>query len=243
MLALLVARREGCSRHISAGGGDWGIDVLVGELNGRVKIWQAKYRPNNIGRGELRRLLDSFDTACHNADRKHYAIEGWTLCVPVKLTKDAALEWNTWRTEQRAKYPDTTFLWDETALTSILIEEPMGDIRRHFYGFGSGGSRETAVDGDDGQPSLRLRTSIDGNASHDPAAWVGGTELLVGTRSYLLRDPVEIITAPDRSWTLRGATADEIEPTPRPTWIRQLLVHRDTPWTSFRSRCSSATRS
>ena len=44
MLGLLVrATSGGDARLVFANPGDWGIDVLAGDLNGRVSVWQAKY--------------------------------------------------------------------------------------------------------------------------------------------------------------------------------------------------------
>ncbi|MDT3440706.1 MULTISPECIES: toll/interleukin-1 receptor domain-containing protein [unclassified Pseudofrankia] len=80
----------------------------------------------------------------------------------------------------------------------------------------------------DGQPTL-LRTRADAAAPPGSEAWTGGSELPVGARRYLLHAPVEAVMAPDGAWILRGAVAEEIEPSPRRVWIRQLHVRRDSP--------------
>ena len=50
MLGLLVRATSGREANlIFANPGDWGIDVLVGELYGRVTAWQAKYFASAMG--------------------------------------------------------------------------------------------------------------------------------------------------------------------------------------------------
>jgi hypothetical protein len=46
MLGLLVRATSGEASLVFANPGDWGIDVLVGDLRGRVTVWQAKYFPS-----------------------------------------------------------------------------------------------------------------------------------------------------------------------------------------------------
>ena len=44
MLASLVGAVVGDDVHtLAPSPGDWGIDVLLGELDGEVDVWQAKY--------------------------------------------------------------------------------------------------------------------------------------------------------------------------------------------------------
>src|SRR2546430_5450572 len=41
----------------------WGIDVLVGDLNGRVKLWQAKFFVRGFGRSQREQVTSSFQSA------------------------------------------------------------------------------------------------------------------------------------------------------------------------------------
>jgi hypothetical protein len=225
MLTLLVRRQEGDAWHIHGAGGDWGIDVLAGDLNGQVRIWQAKYFPDGVKSDHKNEIEKSFDRSVKKADDEGYRIERWTLCVPSTMTVWVNKWWQGWRAEKLARYKNLTIdLWDGTRLTEMLLEDRMADIRRHFYGTGPVAADPTAGH----LEPVRLRISADDRPSEAPANWRGGAELLVGDRAYLLHDPVEEATALDRSWTLWGATADEIQPTPRRVWLRQLHVRRDT---------------
>ncbi len=64
MLALLVPRIDGNqARLVWANPGDWGIDVLVGDLNRRVTIWQAKFFVRGFGRSQREQVTSSFQAA------------------------------------------------------------------------------------------------------------------------------------------------------------------------------------
>ncbi|ABW10928.1 conserved hypothetical protein [Parafrankia sp. EAN1pec] len=227
MIALLVQRTVGEARQIVASGGDWGIDVMVGDLGAKVTIWQAKYFIDGFGSGQLSQVKSSFGRACAGARQGGYKIERWVLCVPCDLTHKMLGSWQRWRDEQVARTGITIDLWDATALTSLLLDRRMDDLRRGFYDpYGPALPEDEGGSGD--RPPARLRTTADQTASPDLQVWQGGSELLVGARGYLLHDPVETWTAPDRSWLLRDATADELDGTSRRVRLRQLQVRRDT---------------
>jgi hypothetical protein len=54
---LLVRATSGDASLIFANPGDWGIDVFVGGLHGRVTVWQAKYFVRGVGRSQQSRAL------------------------------------------------------------------------------------------------------------------------------------------------------------------------------------------
>ena len=64
MLALLVQASEPAARLIAANPGDWGIDVVVGELDGgQVAVFQAKYFYPIVETGHHQQVRDSFKAA------------------------------------------------------------------------------------------------------------------------------------------------------------------------------------
>jgi outer membrane protein assembly factor BamB len=63
MLGLLVRATSGEASLVFANPGDWGIDVLVGDLRGRVTVWQAKYFARGVGRSQQRQIEGSFASA------------------------------------------------------------------------------------------------------------------------------------------------------------------------------------
>ena len=86
MLGLLVRATSGREANlIFANPGDWGIDVLVGDLHGRVTVWQAKYFARGVGRSQQGQIRSSFASAVRAAADHGYALERWVLCIPASM--------------------------------------------------------------------------------------------------------------------------------------------------------------
>src|SRR5450432_3669261 len=80
MLGLLVAAVENTDAHlVYAYPGDWGIDVLVGSLNGMARVWQAKYFPNGATEHQQDQIRDSFASAVTAAQQHDYTVQEWVL--------------------------------------------------------------------------------------------------------------------------------------------------------------------
>jgi hypothetical protein len=63
MITWLVRLDHPTAKRVDARGGDGGIDVMVGDLNGgEIEIWQAKYF-RNIGESQRRQINSSFRSA------------------------------------------------------------------------------------------------------------------------------------------------------------------------------------
>src|SRR5215470_17021955 len=63
MLGMLIAAIHPGARAIAANPGDWGIDVLLGELSGLVVVWQSKYFWPAVTRSSRPQIRESFDSA------------------------------------------------------------------------------------------------------------------------------------------------------------------------------------
>jgi hypothetical protein len=75
----------------------------------------------------------------------------------------------------------------------------------------------------DRDPRPEPRIVID-PAPPDPHHWDGGMTVICGPSSYLVHDPVETISAADRSWKLMQAYAHSLDSHAAPVWLRGLLV-------------------
>jgi hypothetical protein len=133
MLAMLVAAIHPGARLIAANPGDWGIDVLVGDLSGVVVIWQAKYFWPAVTRSRQAQIRDSFNSAVNAAARNGYQVRQWVLCVPASMDAPTAQWWDRWRARQQRETGVFIELWHETTLRTLLITPDAAHVRRHFY--------------------------------------------------------------------------------------------------------------
>jgi hypothetical protein len=227
MIALLVEAVRGDARLVFANGGDWGIDALVGDLNGQITIWQAKYFPHGVTRNHRRQIEDSFASAVRNARQHGYQIQEWVLCVPSSFDPQMAQWWDSWGPTRTRLTGVRLVLWDETALRSQLMQPAARYVRRAYY-------HPYRESGDSGGPErlepVTIRTERPRQSpAHAPRSWCGGDEHRIGARSYLLHDDAAEQVSNDHSWSWREATADRVQHDPLRVRIRQLRLIRDTP--------------
>jgi hypothetical protein len=176
------------ARRIRPNPGDWGIDVLVGDLNDRVCVWQAKFFLHEFGHSQRDQVRSSFRSAMAAAARLHYRVERWTLCVPRSMDAHTIRWWHDWSARQRLEHAMHIELWDETELRRLLLRPQAEDVRRAYYD-------PTIVHRIDDLPALEVAPTagLAPVADRDPGdPWRGGDELRLGDHRYvLLEDPVE----------------------------------------------------
>ena len=133
MLGLLVRATCGEANLVFANPGDWGIDVVVGDLRGRVTVWQAKYFVRGVARGQQRQIEGSFASARKAAADHGYALERWVLCIPASMDGPVLQWWQGWQSGQQHDSGAIIELWDETRLRELLLRPEAGHVRRHYY--------------------------------------------------------------------------------------------------------------
>lgn len=133
MLAMLVAATHPGARAIAANPGDWGIDVLLGELSGLVVVWQAKYFWPVVARPAQAQIRESFRSALHAADQHGHRVRKWVLCVPASLDPETARWWDRWRARQQRETGVLIELWHETVLREMIARPDAAHVRRHYY--------------------------------------------------------------------------------------------------------------
>lgn len=218
MLVALVSAVTGQEAVlVQANPGDWGIDVLVGDLNGEITDWQAKYFIRGFGESQKRQVRESFASARKYAEKEGYVIKKWVLCIPCSLDAPTLRWWQRWRREQQAETGITIELWDESGLRRQLDLPEAATVRRVYYD-------PYRPPGPVDPPSVPLAGPIP-----TVVPWRGGEELRLGGDCYLLHDDAAETFSPDRSWVWREATADRIEPSSVRVWLRQITMLRDGP--------------
>lgn len=133
MLAMLISAIYPGARAIAANPGDWGIDVLLGELSGLVVIWQSKYFWPAVTRSSQAQIRESFDSALAAAQRNGYRVRRWVLCVPASMDPDTARWWDRWRARRQRDTGVVIDLWHETTLREMLVRPDAAHVRRHYY--------------------------------------------------------------------------------------------------------------
>jgi hypothetical protein len=133
MLSMLVAAVHPGARLVAANPGDWGIDVLVGELSGLVVVWQAKYFWPMVTRPKQADIRSSFANAVYRAGTEGYRIRCWVLCVPSSMDAETTRWWDRWRARKQRETGIMIELWHETTLRTMLISPDAAHVRRHFY--------------------------------------------------------------------------------------------------------------
>lgn len=133
--SLVVLIRPG-GYQIRGEGGDWGLDVVVGEIvpGEKIAVWQAKWFPNHMRAAELRKITESFETAIAKAAEIGYEISVWTLVLPKYLTPTERAKWGKFKREQEKKHRLAIELWEATELEKRLNAREALPLRRVHFG-------------------------------------------------------------------------------------------------------------
>lgn len=133
MISQLVRAVRPGARMVAANPGDWGIDVVVGDLGGTVVVWQSKYFPNAVTKSHHSEIRGSFESARKHAELHGYELKQWILCVPSSMDGPTTKWWDGWRKKKQAETGIVIELWDETELRTLLISPDADQVRRYFY--------------------------------------------------------------------------------------------------------------
>ena len=69
-------------RHVEGGGGDEGLDLFTGDLDGGPVVWQCKAFPNGIGQSQREQIRGSLRRVLATTRPKL-----WVLCTSVDSTQ------------------------------------------------------------------------------------------------------------------------------------------------------------
>lgn len=134
MIGQLVRAVRPGARMIAANPGDWGIDVLIGRLGGKVAVWQSKYFYPITSKSHQQEIRDSFAAVLSAATREGHTISQWSLCIPSSMDGPTASWWDNWKVKKQREHKMIIDLWDETELRGLLISPDAEDVRNHYYG-------------------------------------------------------------------------------------------------------------
>lgn len=136
LVAALVSLIRPGARHVRGDGGDWGLDVVYGELieGETIAVWQAKYFPQKLGSDERTKVAGSYDTIIKRAAEHGYRVGHWTLAVPLLLNPAELRWWGKFKREREKAHNLTIELWDATQLGTHLDAREATHLRRSYFG-------------------------------------------------------------------------------------------------------------
>lgn len=134
LIAQLVRAVSPGARVIAANPGDWGIDVVVGSLGGRIAVWQSKYFFPKTTKSHQHEIRTSFDSVLKSAAREGHVVKQWTLCIPSSMDGPTTKWWDGWKLRKQREHGLEICLWDETELRGLLITPDASDVFRYFFG-------------------------------------------------------------------------------------------------------------
>lgn len=77
--------------------GDWGIDIICGNLDDFNIIWQCKFFHEKVGVAQKKQIRESFNTVISKSKSKKFKIDKWILCIPIDFSPDEHQWWNNWK--------------------------------------------------------------------------------------------------------------------------------------------------
>jgi hypothetical protein len=129
----LVKLKHKTAQDVRPCPGDWGIDVLVGQLtSGTCLIWQVKYFMDGIDDGQKTQIKDSFKQLIEKAQKEKFKVDVWYLCVPCVLSNKEIKWWETWGAEKTAETNIPIKLIALADIEQILMTPEAEGIRTQF---------------------------------------------------------------------------------------------------------------
>lgn len=133
LIAQLVSLCYEGMKMVDAKAGDWGLDVIVGEIDEIISVWQAKFFIDGIGDSQKGQIRESFKQVVEKASEEGFAVDAWTLCIPVDLDPDALKWWTGWKKRQEKDHGLGIELLDRTGLETLLLAPDAAHILRAYF--------------------------------------------------------------------------------------------------------------
>jgi hypothetical protein len=134
LIAQLVGLQHQGIRNLDAKSGDWGLDVIVGEIDEVISVWQAKFFIDGVGDTQKAQIRESLAQVMKKAEEEGFAVDVWTLCIPIDLDPDALKWWTGWKKRQEKDHRDLRIeLWDRTGLEQTLLAPDAAHIYERYF--------------------------------------------------------------------------------------------------------------
>jgi hypothetical protein len=133
LIAQLVRLQFQTVRRVDANPGDWGLDVIVGEIDGVLSVWQAKFFIDGVGSAQQAQIRESFSQVIKQAAGRGFQVDVWTLCLPIDLDAAALQWWTGWKKRNERETKVKIVLWDRTELEALLLAPDAAHVRDAYF--------------------------------------------------------------------------------------------------------------
>jgi len=133
LIAQLVRLQYRSVRKVEANPGDWGLDVIVGEIDGLISVWQSKFFIDGVGKSQQAQIRESFDQLIAQAATRGFSVDVWTLCIPVDLDGASLQWWTGWKRRKSRETGVRIELWDRTELEGLLLAPDAAELRASAF--------------------------------------------------------------------------------------------------------------
>ncbi len=129
---LVTVKLPAASEVAYPGGGDWGIDTYVGDLDGDIVVWQSKFFTawSETQQGEIR---SSFKQLRDKAAENGFTVTVWTLCVPSILPPDQQKWFDGWRKRTTKETGVRIELWNGATIRGALQQADARHLRELYF--------------------------------------------------------------------------------------------------------------
>jgi hypothetical protein len=122
----------GSSEIAYPGGGDWGIDTYVGELDDVVVVWQSKFFLD-WGVHQQGQIRSSFKQLMKNAEEQGFTVSSWILCVPSTLPPPDQKWWDGFSKRNSKKFGVRIELMNGVQLRRKLQQPDITWVRELYF--------------------------------------------------------------------------------------------------------------
>jgi hypothetical protein len=133
LIAQLVGLSYAGMKKIEAKSGDWGLDVIVGEIDDILSVWQAKFFIDGVGDPQKAQIRESLKQVIEKAGEEGFTVNVWTLCVPIDLDPEALKWWTGWKKRRENEHHVRIELLGRTGLEALLLTPDAAHILRAYF--------------------------------------------------------------------------------------------------------------
>lgn len=129
---LVMVRVPDASEVAYPGGGDWGIDTYVGNLDGGIVVWQSKFF-TTWGKTQQQQIRESFKQVMIKASEQGFTVAAWTLCAPSILPPDHQKWFDGWKQREGRKTGVRIDSWNGAQIRFALQQPDARHLRDLYF--------------------------------------------------------------------------------------------------------------